>query len=497
MSLLPALHLGLRAKLMLLTSLAMLFVVSLVVLLVSRNMRHVIEDETLKRSLAIAKAFGATNLEFIRLYNWFPLQQNARIACTDNGLEYLAVYSKEGQRVADTEDAQLLSPLPSEPEVRGLLAQGAVISREIDFTPTQSTSSASKKVFDTFVPITSSDSPRPWATVRLGIATAPMVASIQETQLHILQVGLFTLLLGLMGAAFLGARITTPIIRLKEGSLRAASGDLSATIQVHSGDELQSLADNFNYMMAQIKQHQEERIRAEKLAAVGYMVNTVVHDCRTPIAVIKGFASVLQEFQVSAAQQRECLDFIQFEVDRMERMLDEILQYAVERKTSLVLQEQPLDDFVNECCTEIKVLLKTSQIRLSSDLRCGAVVRIDRDKLRRAVLNLAANAREAMKGEGEIRLKTESIDGQAVIHMEDTGMGIPEELQKKIFEPFFTHGKSLKGFGLGMSITQRIISDHAGRIELQSQLGKGTTFSIWLPAATADPANPQAGAAAG
>ncbi|MGH9428277.1 MAG: sensor histidine kinase, partial [Terriglobia bacterium] len=345
-----------------------------------------------------------------------------------------------------------------------------------------------------FVPITSHDSPRPWATVRLGIATAPMVRSLQETQLHILQIGLVSLLIGLLGAAFLGARITTPIIRLKEGSLRAASGDLSATIDVQSGDELEALAQHFNYMMAQIKQHQEERIRAERLAAVGYMVNTVVHDCRTPITVIKGFASVLQEFQTSPAQQREYLDFIQFEVDRMERMLDEILQYAVERKTSLVFHEEPLDDFVKECCTEIKVLLKTTQIQLSSDLRCNALVRIDRDKLRRAILNLAANAREAMKGEGEIRLKTESTDGQAVIHVEDTGSGIPEELRKKIFEPFFTHGKSLKGFGLGMSITQRIIADHSGRIELQSELGKGTTFSIWLPATAA---NPRANAAAG
>ncbi|HEU0005582.1 MAG TPA: histidine kinase dimerization/phospho-acceptor domain-containing protein, partial [Terriglobia bacterium] len=323
----PVLRLGLRTKLMLLTSLVMLFVVSMVVALVSRNMRHVIEDETLRRSLAIAKSFGATNLEFVRLYSWYNVQQNARISRNDNGLAYLVVYNKEGLRVADTEDPQLLSPLSSDPEVRGLLAKASIVSREIEFSSTSKISS--ERVFDTFVPITPNDSPKPWATVRVGIATAPMMRSLRETQLHILQIGLFALLIGLLGAAFLGARITTPIIRLKEGSLRAASGDLSSTIDVQSGDELEALAQNFNYMMAQIKQHQEERIRAEKLAAVGYMVNTVVHDCRTPITVIKGFASVLQEFQTSPAQQREYLDFIQFEVDRMERMLDEILQYAV------------------------------------------------------------------------------------------------------------------------------------------------------------------------
>ena len=478
-------QLGLRAKLMLLTTGVMLFVVAMVVIFVSWNMRSVIEDETLKRSLAIATSFGASNRESIRAYSWFRVQQNANAAKSDNGLAYLVVYNKEGLRVADTEDPQVLTPLPAEPSVRSLLAQASVLSREIKFTP--GAGGESEIVFDTFVPIAPDDSPRPWATVRIGIATASRDSTVRETQLHILQIGLLALLLGLLGAAFLGTRITTPIVRLKEGSLRAAAGDLSSIIEVHSGDELEALAKNFNYMMAQIKQHQEERIRAEKLAAVGYMVNTVVHDCRTPIAVIKGFASVMQEFETSPAQQREYLDFIEFEVDRMERMLDEILQYAVERKTSLVFQEEHLDDFVRECCTEIKILLRTTQIQLSSDLRSDALVRVDRDKLRRAILNLVANAREALKGEGEIRLKTESINGHAIIHVEDTGSGIPEEIRAKIFEPFFTHGKSLKGFGLGMSITQRIITDHAGRIELQSESGKGTTFSIWLPLAVASP----------
>jgi len=470
---------------MLLTSLVMLFVVSLVVILVSRNMRSVIQDETLKRSLAIARSFGANNLDSFRTYNWFKVQQNARNARADNGLSYLVVYNKEGLRVADTEDPHVLAPLPADPAVQSVLAQATVISRQIEFT--SSATGASQTVFDTFVPITPGDSARPWATVRIGIPTASLVNSVRETQLHILQTGLFALLIGLLGAAYLGSRITTPIIRLKEGSLRAATGDLSSPINIHSGDELEALAQNFNYMMAQIKQHQEQRIRSERLAAVGYMVNTVVHDCRTPITVIKGFASVLQEFETSPAQQREYLDFIQSEVDRMERMLDEILEYAVERKTSLVFHEGSLDDFVKECCTEIKVLLRTTQIQLSSDLHCDVVVRFDRDKLRRAILNLAANAKEALKGEGEIRIKTQSIDSQAVIHVEDTGSGIPEDLRQKIFEPFFTHGKSLKGFGLGMSITQQIIADHSGRIELHSELGKGTTFSIWLPLAAESP----------
>src|SRR4029079_18193081 len=166
---------------------------------------------------------------------------------------------------------------------------------------------------------------------------------------------------GLVGSALLAARITTPLTKLNEGSLRAAGGDLSSRIEVHSGDELESLAHNFNFMMDQIRQHHEERVRTEKMAAVGTMVNTIVHDCRNPITVIKGFASLLTEFNLSPEKQTECLYYIQFEVERMERMLEEILQFSFDKKTRLSLREEVLDNFAEECCTEIRVLLHHSE----------------------------------------------------------------------------------------------------------------------------------------
>ena len=151
-------RLGLRSKLMLLTSLVMLFVVSLVVIMVSRNMRNVIQDETLKRSLAIAKSFGANNLEFFRAYSWFKVQQNASNARSDNELAYLVVYNKEGLRVADTEDPHVLAPLPLNPEFE-------VCSLKRPSCRAKSNSyrtlvGSSERVFDTLVPITASDSPK-------------------------------------------------------------------------------------------------------------------------------------------------------------------------------------------------------------------------------------------------------------------------------------------------------------------------------------------------
>src|SRR5206468_12387938 len=133
--------------------------------------------------------------------------------------------------------------------------------------------------------------------------------------------------------------------KLMTGSLRAAEGDLSHRIEINSGDELEGLAYSFNYMMDQIRRHQEERIKSEKMAAVGYMVNTIVHDCRTPITVIKGFASLLKDFELPREKNQECLNFIDFEVERMERMMEEILQFARNQKTPIDLEHHHFDEF--------------------------------------------------------------------------------------------------------------------------------------------------------
>lgn len=477
----PRTGLSVRTKMMALTALLMTAILTMVVLLVSHNMRRVIEEETRRRGMAIAQLFSATNLNNFTSYHFHSVQQNAHIAKAENDLSYVIVYSKEGWVGSHTEDPSALNQQSLDPETPRLLALEAPLFREIRFPGPES--SQSSRVFDIVFPVYAASFPGRRATVRIGISAENMHRQVFQTQMHILQIGALCLVLGILGSSLLATKITTPLVKLKEGSLRAAAGDLSSRISVTSGDELEALAHNFNFMMDQIKQHQEERIRAEKLAAVGHMVNTIVHDCRTPIAVIKGFASLLREFEVTPEKQQECLDFIQFEVERMERMLDEVLQFATEKKTSLVLQPVPVDDFVRECCREIEALLKHTAIQFSSQLQSGATVLMDKDKLRRAILNIAANAREALKGSGEIRVLTAHEDGQAVVKVCDSGVGIPPEIRQKIFEPFFTHGKSM-GFGIGMSITKKIVDDHMGTIRLESELGQGTTFSIRLPVQT-------------
>jgi len=465
---------------MMLTGLLITLVILLLVTLVSRNVRRSILAETQKRGVAIAQLFGATNLNYLKSYYYLGIQQNAQVAKKESELEYVIVYDKEGLTAAHTENQSLILRPASDPEALESIQAKAVLFREINLL--KGSPDLKDQVFDISIPVNTKESPGRWGTIRVGISPEHMNQTLRAIRKQILQLGLIALVFGVLGAMVLANRISTPISKLMAGSLRAAEGDLSHHIEVNSGDELGGLAHNFNYMMDQIRQHQEERIKSEKMAAVGYMVNTIVHDCRTPITVIKGFASVLKDFQVSAEQSRECLDFINFEVERMERMLEEILQFATDKKPPLVLEDQNLDEFIRECAVEIDALFKNTQITFTQDLKGNSSVKIDRDKLRRAILNIASNAKEALKGRGDFKLSTRSNQSHALIELYDNGGGIPENLQAKIFEPFFSHGKS-GGFGLGMSITRKIVDDHSGKISLESGKGKGTTFIIQIPLA--------------
>jgi signal transduction histidine kinase len=464
---------------MILTGLLVTLVIILVITLVSRNMRSVIAEETQKRGIAIAQLFGATNLNYLKMYIYLGIQQNAQVAKTENDLVYVIVYDKEGRIAAHTENAGLSFVQAKEPDaIKSILAKQPLF-REVSTTD-DSSSQSEQKVFDISVPIRTNESPGRWGTVRIGISPENMYRRLREIQVYILQIGLLSLFFGVIGSVILSDRITVPISRLVEGSIQAAQGDLSHRINIRTGDELEGLANNFNYMMDQIKLHQEQRIKSEKMAAVGYMVNTIVHDCRTPITVIKGFASVLKDFEVPPEQEKECLDFIDFEVERMERMLDEILHFALDKKSPLKLTEDNLDKFMTECGIEISALFRDTEIRFTQDLQSNALISIDRDKLRRAILNITANAKEALKKKGEFKVNTRLSPSHAIIRLSDNAGGIPIALQKKIFDPFFTHGK-VGGFGLGMSITKKIIDDHSGEISLESEVGQGTTFIIQIP----------------
>jgi signal transduction histidine kinase len=227
----------------------------------------------------------------------------------------------------------------------------------------------------------------------------------------------------------------------------------------------------------------EERLESERLSTIGRMISTIVHDFRNPMTAIRGYASMLEDEVLPPDKRQECARLVVEETDRLSGMIDEILEFT--RGASTRLQRAPVR--VDELTARLRRLLEpdlTSRgIRFAAELGYPGAVPVDADRLLRAMVNIATNALDAMDAGGTLAVRSRGVNGQVEIDLSDSGRGIPEELQPRIYEPFFTHGKP-RGIGLGMSITRKIVEEHGGRIRLESQVGRGTTFTVCLPLET-------------
>ncbi len=217
--------------------------------------------------------------------------------------------------------------------------------------------------------------------------------------------------------------------------------------------------------------YQRELIASERLAALGTMAGMLAHDFRGPMTVIRGYAETLLEAGLPEGEVAGRAALIVEAADRLARMTDETLDFArgAER---LVLRPVPLGLFLAELASgieqELPGLSVAREFRVDGALR----VPLDVDKLRRAVSNIAANAREAMGGQGRLELRVH-VEHQAgsggasrlVLELQDEGPGVPAEIRERVFEPFVTLGKK-RGTGLGLAVARRFVEDHGGSLDL-------------------------------
>ncbi|HUG54338.1 MAG TPA: ATP-binding protein [Vicinamibacteria bacterium] len=230
----------------------------------------------------------------------------------------------------------------------------------------------------------------------------------------------------------------------------------------------------------------EERLESERLSTVGRMISTIVHDFRNPMTAIRGYAAMIEEVDLGPERRKGCARLVVEETERLSGMIDEILEFTRGGPARLSRRAVGLDDLVARLQRLIEPDLGRRGIRFSLDLAYTGAVSVDADRMLRAMLNIAGNALDAMPAGGTFAVRSSGRDGRVEIGLSDDGHGIPEELQPRIYEPFFTHGKP-RGIGLGMSIARRIVEEHGGSIRLDSEVGRGTCFTVSLPLDAAPP----------
>jgi PAS domain S-box-containing protein len=227
--------------------------------------------------------------------------------------------------------------------------------------------------------------------------------------------------------------------------------------------------------ITELKNLQNKLTISEKMAALGEVAAKVAHEIRNPLVSIGGFAKRLEK--KLDGNLKEYAEIIVKEVARLEGILKEILGFVKEVR----LAKESVD--LNQLADEV-IRLMASDIEergavLRKDYREIPRIFVDPNRLKEAIVNIIANAVQAISGAGMILLRTYLHEREAVLEISDTGKGIPDEDLSSIFNPFFTTKST--GTGLGLAITHRIVQEHNGRIEVASAVGKGTVFKVYLP----------------
>ncbi len=381
--------------------------------------------------------------------------------------------------------------------------------------------------------------------VRLSLADV-MKGIMASQRLIVLLVLLDGMVMLLFGSFLLSRVVVNPLKTLVSATEGITRGEYDQRIPIDASNEIGKLADSFNQMTRRLRESQRnvheyvrsleaanerlqqtqmELIRSEKLASIGRFASGVAHEVGNPLGAILGYTSILQKSMAEGSEESEYMKRIEVEIQRINRIIRELLDFS--RPSVVEVKEVDLNRVIENCLSLLSYQKSfkniTPELELKRDL---PAVQADEPQIQQVFVNLIINAVDSMPDGGKLTLKTEDYvlqqgpkannggrrrrkddpadsdythlrrsempgdpfpsfgKGGNVVSasITDTGCGIHPDDLGKIFDPFFTTKDPDKGTGLGLSISLRILENFGGKLEVESQLGKGSTFRILLPA---------------
>jgi signal transduction histidine kinase len=249
-------------------------------------------------------------------------------------------------------------------------------------------------------------------------------------------------------------------------------------------EDLQEQVRRLEQALIELKQTQAELIQTEKLASIGQLAGGIAHEINNPLQVILGRVELLLETVSPDSKDAKHLRTVLEHVERIATIVSSLLRFS-RRERGENREAVVVDEIVTDAIRLLGNQMNVDNIKLTVDLNCpDATVVASRVQLEQVFMNLILNAYQAMQGTGgELRIGSSTQSGEIVLTVGDTGPGIPEEHLPHIFEPFFTTKPEGQGTGLGLSVIYGIVESHDGRISVQTEVGRGTTFTVTLPLA--------------
>ncbi|MEM7170588.1 MAG: cache domain-containing protein [Pseudomonadota bacterium] len=238
----------------------------------------------------------------------------------------------------------------------------------------------------------------------------------------------------------------------------------------------------------QLEATTKQLIMSEKLAAIGEITAGVAHEINNPIAVMQGNLEIIRNVMGEKADDAKTeLRLLDEQIHRINQIVTKLLQFAKPEEYADYVERHRLQDVIDDCLPLVHHLLQKSDIEIVRREKASRHVLMNRTELQQVLVNLIVNAIHAMPDGGALTISTSDATQNSLlgvcINVTDTGIGMAEDVMNKVFDPFFTT-KRQEGTGLGLSITHTLIDRQGGTISVESELGKGTTFIIWLPEAS-------------
>jgi len=339
--------------------------------------------------------------------------------------------------------------------------------------------------------------------------------------------GIF-ILLGIIFALKIAQLLVQPILKLISVTRKVGKGDLTAKVEIKSGDELEEMANSFNQMTEDLYNlHQEEKemakriavaeekarytaileeknqqletayqelkstqsqlIQSEKMATVGTLAGGMAHEINTPLGTILTNTEMLL-MEAKNKEQKANLKLIEEATKRCRDIVQVLLKYS--RQAPVEFQPVELNKVIEDACSLLEYQLANDGIGITINKKYGIAPKIEgnANELGQVITNIILNSKDAIiktynekRDKENIQIKTYQKEKSLFIEIHDDGCGIPKKDIDRIFDPFFTTKDIGKGTGLGLSVSQRIIERHNGEIKVESEPGQGTTVRINLP----------------
>ena len=318
----------------------------------------------------------------------------------------------------------------------------------------------------------------------VGSSRRPLIELQRQVVSTAMLVGGAGIFVAVLASLWFAARVTRPVVSLAEAARRVAAGDLGAKVEVESSDELGELAVSFNRMTEDLAQQKDRTLQAERVAAWRELARRLAHELKNPLFPLQVTVENLMRAKQKAPEIfeevfHEGTATLLAEINNLKAIIGRFSEFSKMPQP----QRQPTQ--VNEVVRSVlrvfhAQLQEKNQIAVRTNLaEALPEISADPDLLHRALQNLVLNAIDAMPQGGELAIRTATLGDRVEISVSDTGSGLTQEECGRLFTPYYTTKQH--GTGLGLAIVQSVVSDHGGKISVESTKEKGTTFRIELP----------------